>query len=82
MQRYRGTELMNIHTTELSLEIALKFRFSEEKQADESPWLVRRWLEANTAKHKQLRWKGVSLAALRLQKPDSNNLTATCPDKK
>lgn len=28
-ERYRGTEFMYIHTTELSLEIAAKFIFSE-----------------------------------------------------
>lgn len=30
-ERYRGTEFMYIHTTELSLEIAAKFIFSERK---------------------------------------------------
>lgn len=69
---HRGTEFMYIHTTELSLEIAPKFIFSEEKKQADSPRLLRRLLEANIQRHEQIRLKGVSLAALKLQKPDSN----------
>lgn len=46
---HTGTEFMYIHTTELSLEIAPKIIFwgKKRKQADESPRLLRRLLEAN-----------------------------------
>lgn len=46
---HMGTEFMYIHTTELSLEIAPKIIFwgKKRKQADESPRLLRRLLEAN-----------------------------------
>lgn len=62
-----GVQGRSHNTAELGNSIKIHILWAK-KQADESPRLFRRWLEAKIARHEKMRWKGVSSAALETSK--------------